>query len=162
MASIIAAVAENRVIGSNGDMPWGRSLKSDLKRFKELTTGNAVIIGRKTFFSLGKPLPNRLNVVVSKNRDLVLPSEVVHASSLQDAIHKCTGYKAFIIGGGEIFSMAFEWSTLIYLTVVHHEFPGDVVFPPISNKSWHLESEEFNDRDEKNAYATTFQIWRKK
>ena len=137
MVSIIAAVSENGVIGVDNKLPW--YIPEDLKRFKKLTKGNTVIMGRKTYESIGKPLPDRVNIVVSRNKDLVIPGCLV-VNSVTQAIRKADNDKdVFIIGGGEIYNSGIIHAKRIYLTKVHQEVEGDTKFPEISG--W----EEYKD-----------------
>lgn len=172
--SLIVALSENNIIGVNNTLPW--NLPNDLKRFKSLTTGKAVIMGRKTFESIGsKPLPNRLNIVVTRNK----PSEIavlkpgvdwaslppfgLTAGSLTEAVaiatyHDCA--EAFVIGGVSLFAEAFYQADKVYATVVHGEVYGDVVFPiPRASwpeKRWHLITVEQHSEDNQHAFAYSF------
>lgn len=127
---IIAAVAENGVIGREGKLPW--HIPEDLKRFKQLTLGHCVIMGRKTCESLGKPLPGRTNIVITSQKDYHHEGILV-ASSLEDAVGKCTGDVAFIIGGSMVFEQALPLADRLELTLVHRVVEGDVYFPPIGS-----------------------------
>ena len=137
--SIIAAiVGENRVLGKNGDLVV--RISDDLKRFKTLTTGHAIIMGRKTYESLGRPLPNRQNIVVTHNLAFNVPGIVV-CGTLEEALKKASEYEnttshsnkeIFIIGGGEIYKQGLTHSDKLYLTVVENEAEGDVFFPDYS------------------------------
>ena len=142
--SLIAAVSKNNVIGDKNDLPW--HLPEDLKRFKELTAGKTVIMGRKTFDSiftrLGKALPNRTNVVITRHADLKLPEGVVIQSSLEDALRSWGGSDIFVIGGGEIFRQTIDLADTLYITHVGKEVEGDTKFPNIDPKKWRLTSEE--------------------
>jgi dihydrofolate reductase len=127
MVSLIAAVSENGVIGVDNKLPW--YIPDDLKRFKKLTSGNVVIMGRKTYDSIGKPLPNRMNIVISRNKDLVIPGCLV-VDSMVKAIRKAgTEDNIFIIGGGEIYNQGMVFAERIYLTKIHQEVEGDTTFP---------------------------------
>jgi dihydrofolate reductase len=151
MIKIIVAMSENRVIGNNNELIW--KLSSDLKRFKDLTTNNPVVMGRKTYESIGRPLPNRRNIIISRQPDyLVDDCEIV--SSLEEAL-LLTNSDCFIIGGGEIYKQSLEIVDKIYLTLVHKEFEGDTKFPEL-NKEWiEVSREDFNS-DEKNEYNYSF------
>lgn len=139
MVALIAAVSENGVIGVDNKLPW--YIPDDLKRFKKLTSGNVVIMGRKTYESIGKPLPNRMNIIVSRNKDLVIKDCIV-ANSMGQAIKKAgTDKKIFIIGGGEIYNQGFIYADKIYLTKVHQEVEGDTTFPEIDTTFCWLEKE---------------------
>jgi len=127
--SIIAAIASNGVIGRNGGLPW--HLPADLRRFREITAGHAVIMGRKTFESIGRPLPDRVNIVVSRQAGYGAAGIVV-AGSLQAALALATGEdEVFICGGGEIYQQALPLADRIYLTVLDQPFDGAVFFPEI-------------------------------
>jgi dihydrofolate reductase len=129
MISLIAAVSENGVIGVDNKLPW--YIPDDLKRFKELTSGNVVIMGRKTYESIGKPLPNRINIVVSRNKELNIPGCLV-VNSMTQAIQKAgTDKDIFVIGGGEVYRKSIKFADRIYLTKVHQEVEGDTTFPEI-------------------------------
>lgn len=129
IVSLIAAMAENRVIGRQGGMPW--HIPEDLRHFRDLTMGHAVIMGRKTFESIGAPLPGRLNIVVSR-RSGSLHQGVVTVPSLQEAL-KAAGKvdEAYVIGGEEVFRQALPLAQRVYLTLVPGEYEGDVFFPPL-------------------------------
>ena len=136
---IIAAMAENRVIGKNNALPW--SLKEDMAHFRELTLGWPCIMGRKTWESLPqRPLPGRLNIVVSQSLSASTAPEIAPAlafPSLQDAITHCNGYeKVFICGGASIYREALEFATTIELTLIHKNYEGDVFFPEIDPALW--------------------------
>lgn len=124
--SLIVAMAENRTIGRDNKMPW--KLPADLKRFKELTTGHAVIMGRKTFDSIGKPLANRQNIVISRNPDFKAKGAEV-AVSLPKALEAAKGDEVFVIGGEQIYNEALPLADRIYLTLIHEEIDGDAFFP---------------------------------
>lgn len=147
MISIIAAVAKNGIIGDKNNLPW--YLPEDLKRFKELTTGKTVIMGRKTFESifarLGKALPNRTNIVITRNKEYKVPEGVVVQSSLEDALRSYGGTDVFIIGGGEIYRQAITLADRLYITHVDKEVAGDVSFPVIDSKNWRRAGEEKHD-----------------
>ena len=139
--SIIVAVAENGVIGCAGRMPW--HISEDLKRFKRITSGHPVVMGRKTFESLGcKPLPNRTNIVVTRNSGLALPEGVLSAASIEDAVARFAGtaQEIFIIGGGEIYrqAMASDRVDKLYLTRISAQPQGDTHFPEIKPDEWRM------------------------
>jgi dihydrofolate reductase len=151
MIKIIVAMSENRVIGNNNELIW--KLSSDLKRFKELTTGHPVVMGRKTYESIGRPLPNRRNIIITRNSEYEVEGcEVV--SSLEEAL-LLTNNDCFIIGGGEIYKQSLEIADKVYLTVVHKDFEGDTSFPEL-NETWvSIDSKDF-EADEKNEYNYSF------
>ena len=132
--SHIVAAAENDVIGAEGGLPW--NLPEDMRFFKEKTTGKPMIMGRKTFESVGHPLPNRLNVVITRQKDFA-PKGAHVVSSLSEAIEFCKtkaeeyGEEIFIIGGGEIFDQSMDIVDLIYLTRIHKDFKGDALYPSL-------------------------------
>ena len=131
---IIAAMAANRVIGRDNTIPW--SLPEDLRQFKTKTLGHALIMGRKTYESLGRPLPGRTNIVISRNRDLRLAGcEVV--ADMQQALALCRGRdKVFIIGGGQIFELGISLADTIILTVLEEEVAGDTTFPDFTGQGF--------------------------
>ena len=131
---LIAALAENRVIGRNNALPW--HLPADLKRFKALTTGHPVVMGRKTHESIGRPLPGRRNLVITRNRDYSAPGcEIVH--SLDEAISACRGAgKIFIIGGAELYRESLPRAHCLEFTEIRAEFEGDAAFPEFSRDQW--------------------------
>ena len=133
---IIAAMAENRVIGKNNALPW--SLKADMARFKELTMGWPCIMGRKTWESLPKrPLPGRLNIVISRSLAAGAAPGATVLPSLQEAIQHCTGHqKVFICGGASIYREALVLANKIELTVIHQQYEGDAFFPEIDTALW--------------------------
>lgn len=137
--SIIVAVAGNGIIGCAGRMPW--HISDDLRRFKRITTGHPVVMGRKTFDSLGgKPLPGRTNIVISRNPGLALPDGVLFASSVEEAVGRLrdTAKEVFIIGGGEIYRQAMPLADRLYLTRIHASPDGDTSFPEIAPDQWRL------------------------
>lgn len=131
---LIAALAANRVIGKDNAMPW--HLPADLKRFKALTLGHAVLMGRKTYESIGKPLPGRRNLVITRNRDYRAPGcEVVH--SLDAALAACPGADViFVIGGAELYRQALPRARRLEFTEIHAEFDGDTRFPQFASEEW--------------------------
>lgn len=156
IVSLVLAVSENGVIGKNNRLPW--RLPADMRFFRQLTTGHTVIMGRKTFDSIGKPLKNRRNVVVSRNKELEIEGcEVLH--SLGDALKSAIGEReVFIIGGETIYRKALELNIVdkIYLTKVHDDFEGDTFFNLPGEKDWVTESSERHAADEKNAHDYSF------
>jgi len=162
MISLIVAAAENNAIGKNNQLLW--HLPNDLKFFKNTTWGMPVIMGRKTFESVNKPLPGRFNIVITRQADWKADGVIV-ASDLQDALKKAaeTNCKEFfIIGGGEIYKQAFQLADKIYLTRVHTEIEGDTFFPVIDESKWQQDSIQEFTADEKHAFAYSFQTWEAK
>jgi len=157
--SLLAAADENNVIGLNNQLPW--YLPADLKYFKNQTWGLPVVMGRKTFEALGKPLPGRTNIVITRNTTWAFEN-VLAAHSLEAAIAiaQQTGTREiFVIGGAQVFKTALPLANRIYLTRIHHQFQGDAYFPPFSKEQWHLVKSHTHQPDEKNKYAYTFEIW---
>ena len=150
MINIIAAVSENSIIGNDNKLLW--KLSSDLKRFKELTTGCDVIMGRKTYDSIGRPLPNRRNIIITRQNLVIEGCEIVN--SLEEALSLASD-DCFIIGGGEIYKQSMNIANRIYLTVVDCIVDGDTSFPEIGEE-WKLNSLENYDRNEKNEYNYSF------
>lgn len=151
--SAVVAIAENHAIGKNNQLLW--YLPNDLKHFKQITSGHTVIMGRKTYESVGKPLPNRRNIIITRQKIEIAGCEVVN--SVEAALALCTGEnEAFIIGGAEIYKLALPLTNRIYLTIVHHSFEADAFFPPISMQEW-IETERADFKaDEKNNIAYSF------
>lgn len=160
--SIIAAVAKNNVIGKKNKLPW--YLPADLKRFKEITMGHHIIMGRKTHESIGKVLPGRVNIVITRNKNLKIKGAIV-VHSLPDAfkISKENGEtEVFVIGGAEIFRKALTKANKIYMTKVKAKIKGDVFFPKINFKDWRLVSREKHPPDSKNPFPYEFLMLEKK
>ncbi|MBC7759898.1 MAG: dihydrofolate reductase [Phormidesmis sp. FL-bin-119] len=154
MISLIVAVDENNGIGKDNKLPW--HLPADLKHFKALTTGHPIIMGRKTFESIGKALPNRRNIVISRQTDYFAEGISV-VSSLDEAFRICqTDDESFVIGGAEIFKYALPLANILYLTVIHHEFNADTFFPEINKENWVEAESTTHEPDETNIYAYTF------
>ncbi len=140
IVSLIAAMAENRVIGSKGVIPW--HLPADLRHFRELTTGHPVIMGRTTFASIGHPLPDRRCIVLSRNPTF-RPDGVEVFPSMEEALATCTGAEeVFIGGGGEVYRAVLHLADRIYLTIVHREYEGDTLLPAIPPEFKEIEREE--------------------
>ena len=138
--AIIAAVAANAVIGAGNRLPW--RLPADLKRFRALTTGHAVIMGRKTWESIGRPLPDRQNIVVTRNKDFPAPGAEV-ASTLADALALVRlPAPAFCIGGGELYALALPRATMLHCTEIDRDFAGDTRFPDIDPSAWRISARE--------------------
>ena len=162
MVSIIVAVGENNETGYRNGLLW--RLPADLKRFRELTTGHTVVMGRKTFESLPNgPLPNRRNVVLSRNPYFSHENCLVF-SSLDEALIKLSSeQKVYIIGGSQIYCQTLPCASMLYLTRVHASFPeADTFFPEFDRTKWIKRSEETHPADEKNKYSYTFYEYKKK
>jgi len=160
MISIIVATAQNNAIGNKNQLLW--HMPADLKFFKATTTGHTVIMGRKTYDSVGKPLPNRRNIVITRKKDLVIPGvEVTH--SLDEALRLCDlSDEIFIVGGAEIYAQSMDRCDRIYQTLIYGEFEADTFFPPILQDLWQLTSESYHEADEKNPYDYNFMIYERK
>jgi dihydrofolate reductase len=155
--SLIAAMAENRVIGVHNTLPW--HLPADLKHFRQITTGHHVIMGRRNYESIGKPLPNRTNIVVTRNRHFHAPGCVV-AHSLEEALEGARNdQEIFIIGGAEIYRQAFDRADRLYLTLVHANIAGDTYFPAFDPDQWHEIRREQHEADDQNSYAYSFLMY---
>ncbi|GAA4340341.1 dihydrofolate reductase [Mucilaginibacter gynuensis] len=151
--SIIVAIAQNHAIGKNNQLLW--HMPHDLKHFKEVTTGHTVIMGRKTFDSVGKPLPKRRNIVVTRQQIEIPGCEVV--DSIDAAIALCAGEdEVFIVGGAEIYRQAMAKTDVIYLTIIHKDFDADTFFPEINPDEWKETGREDFDADEKNPIPYSF------
>jgi len=154
MISIIVAMAENGVIGSDNRLPW--HLPDDLKRFKALSLGKPIVMGRRTFDSIGRPLPGRTNIVISRNSGLAIEGiRVVH--SLDEALRAAGAVpEIVVIGGAEIFRQVLPRTSTIHLTRVHARVAGDVLFPELDPAQWHESAVEHHAADERHQYAFSF------
>ncbi len=158
--TIIAAVSLNNVIGNKNKLIW--KLSDDLKRFKELTTGHSIIMGRKTFDSLPKPLPNRDNIVITRSSNYSKP-DIKVCSSIEDAINLTkTDTQPFIIGGGEIYSQTINLADKIELTRVYKKFDGDAYFPEIPLDIFELINEERYNSNTQNEFDYSFLTYKKR
>lgn len=157
--NIIVAVAENGVIGGSNTLLW--HISEDLRRFKQLTSGHTVIMGRKTYLSIGRPLPNRRNIVISRQAELQIEGCEVF-SSLEQAVGACReagAEQAFVIGGGEVYRQALPLADRIHYTRVCHPYEGDTTFPALDPAVWRKVSEEHYERGEKYEYPFSFEIY---
>lgn len=163
IVSLVVAAAENNAIGKNNELLW--HLPNDMKFFKNVTWGGVVIMGRKTFEALGKPLPGRVNIVITRQQDWK-PDGLIVTASLEEALAKAAeaNFKeGLVIGGGEIYKLAIEKADIIYITRVHASFEdADAFFPEIDEAKFELASNEDFEKDEKHAYAYSFQKWVRK
>ncbi|MEK6411083.1 MAG: dihydrofolate reductase [Acidobacteriota bacterium] len=156
--SLIVAMDEKRGIGKAGKLPW--HLSADLKKFRALTMGHHMIVGRKTFESIGKPLPGRETIVVTRNASFK-PEACFVAGSVQDAIAMARERKeteAFVIGGAQIYAQTLDAADRVYLTQVHAEVDADTFFPELDNEGWIETQQTHHPADEKNQYAFTFKL----
>ena len=155
--SLVAAMAENRVIGRGGGLPW--RLPDDMRHFKRLTVDHTVIMGRKTFEEIKRPLDNRRNVVISRKPDF-RPHGVTVVPSLKEAVALgATEEEVFVIGGGEIYRLALPMADRIYLTLVHANVEGDTTFPPFEDADWALVNEEAHPADDRHLYAFSIRTY---
>lgn len=160
MITMIAAIAENNALGKNNDLLW--HLPDDFKRFKQITSGHYIIMGRKTFETFPKPLPNRTHVVISRQKDYN-PEGCIVVDSIEKAIEITPkNEEVFIIGGGEIYNLALPFADKLDLTRVHGNFEADAFFPEFDLKNWELIFEEYHPKDEKHKTDFTFQTYIRK
>ncbi|RUT71088.1 dihydrofolate reductase [Flavobacterium cupreum] len=160
MIIMIAAVAENNALGKNNELVW--HLPNDFKRFKALTTNHYIVMGRKTFESFPKPLPNRTHVIITRQKDYN-PEGCIVVDSIERALAVCPENEdSYIIGGGEIYNLALPYADIIEITKVHHTFEADTFFPKINKNEWQLVEAETNLKDEKHQYDYTYETYIKK
>lgn len=155
--SLIVAMSENRVIGRDGQLPW--HLSADLRRFKRLTMGHHIIMGRRTFESIGRLLPGRITVVVTHQPDYDA-GEALIAHSIDEALRLAANDdEAFVIGGGQVYGQALPTVDRIYLTRVHAEIHGDAVFPEWQFDAWQVVEQSRHSADEQNEYEHSFLVY---
>ena len=161
MLTIIAAVAKNNALGKNNDLIW--RLPADLKRFKKVTLGHHIIMGRKTFESLGKPLPNRTTIIITRNKNYKVDNCIV-VNSLEKAILAAKDdANPYVLGGGEIYKQALQHADFLDLTLVHHSFEeADTFFPEIDFEKWKEIKREDFEADDRHDYAYSFVTYKKK
>jgi dihydrofolate reductase len=160
MITIIAAAGENNELGKDNDLVW--HLPDDFKRFKQLTTNHHIIMGRKTFESFPKPLPNRTHVVITRNSEYKKEGAII-TNSMKSALEIARDdSEIFIIGGGEIYTLGLSFATKIELTRVHANFEVDTYFPDIPLEDWTLTNEVFHEKDERHQHAFTYQTYVRK
>lgn len=157
--SIIVAMSTNRVIGLNNRLPW--RLSADLKRFKSLTLGHTLLMGRQTYQSIGRPLPGRTIVVLTRQKDFA-PEGVLVAHSLDEALTLATGEEVFIAGGAQIYHQTLPLADRLYLTIIDAPVAGDAYFPAFDESDWQLLSEERHDPSEANPYSYRFLVYERK
>jgi dihydrofolate reductase len=156
MITIIAAAGENNSLGKDNDLVW--HLPDDFKRFKELTSGNHILMGRKTFETFPKPLPNRTHLIITRQNDYSVPEKCFIFDSIQSSLDEVLEHSdnnIWIIGGGEIYKQSMEIADRIELTRVHSDFEADTFFPEIGEE-WELVSEEYHPSDERHKYDFTY------
>ncbi len=157
--TVIAAVAENNALGKKNGLLW--HLPDDFKRFKKITSGHKIIMGRKTFESFPKPLPNRTHIVITRNTHYTIDrSNCIVVRSIEDALNLIgKNEPSFIIGGGEIYALGMKYADAMELTRVHHSFDGDTFFPEIDTTIWKLTEEEYHPKDERHLYDFTYMTY---
>ena len=160
MITIIAAIAENNALGKDNKLIW--HLPADLIRFKKTTTNHHIIMGRKTFESVGKPLPNRTNIIITRNKSFFAEGCIV-VHSLKEALEAAKeDENPYILGGAEIYKQAIEIADKLDITFVHYKFDADAFFPKIDAKIWEETSRVYNKADEKNKFDYSFVRYEKK
>ncbi len=153
-------MTENRVIGRNNDLPW--RLPADLKRFKALTMGHPLILGRKTFESIGRPLPGRRMIVLSRNPSYVVEN-VETVSSLEAALERVSDVdRAFVAGGATVYAQAMQHADELHLTIIHEVIEGDTYFPHFDVRNWTIIESERRSSDARNRYPHTFRSYRRR
>lgn len=156
----IAAIAENNALGKDNKLLW--HLPDDFKRFKKLTTGHCIIMGRKTFESFPKPLPNRIHVVIT-NQSAYSNKNCIVVNTIEEAIDKVKDQeKVYVIGGGEIYKQFMSKVDVLELTEVHGNFEADTYFPEIDTDDWELVAQQEHPEDEKHKYAFTYKTYKRK
>lgn len=154
MISLIAAMGKYNVIGNQGKMPW--HLPADLQHFKKLTLNKTVIMGRKTFESIGKPLPSRTNIILTSDRSFS-PPDCVLVHSFEDALRVIHPHKeTMIIGGNTLYTQFMPFASRLFLTLIPHVFTGDTFFPAWNPQEWQETSRNDHQADEKNSYNYSF------
>lgn len=158
MVTIVVAMARNRAIGANNQLLW--HLPADLKHFKEITTGHPIIMGRKTYESIGKPLPNRTNIVISRKQDW-FEEGILIVGSIKEALKfaKKIDEEIFIIGGGNIYEQTLDKTDRLEVTLVDAEPNADVFFPVIDQSEWQMSSETCFEKDDRHEYSYCFQTF---
>jgi dihydrofolate reductase len=154
--SLIAAMAKNRAIGLGNGLPW--HLPPDLRRFKALTTGRTLIMGRKTFETLRGPLPWRTTIVVTR-REGYAPPGVLVARSIDEALARAEGDEVFVAGGEDVFRQTLDRADRLYLTRIYQDFPGDTFFPEFDESAWRLVEREDHAATAEIPLAYSFEVW---
>jgi dihydrofolate reductase len=156
--AIIVAMTKDRVIGRAGGLPW--HLSADLRRFKQLTMGHAIVMGRRTYESIGRLLPGRTTIVVTRQADFPLPDGAFRAASLDQGLH-CASHDdtIFVIGGGQLYDTALPLATRLYITWVEAEVAGDTYFPEVDFSQWRLTEEQFVPADDKNEFDQRYCVY---
>lgn len=161
MISFLVAMDQNRVIGKDNKLPW--HLPADLKYFKELTMGHPIIMGRKTYESIGRPLPGRENIVITRKKDYTAEGcTIIHSISEVKELDEKRNDELFVIGGAEIFEQTFSIADRLYITVIEETFEGDTYFPHFNEDDWGIVSKEKGVQDERNVYEHYFLVYERK
>lgn len=158
MISLLWAMDENRLIGKDNDLPW--RLPEDLKYFKKVTMGHPIVMGRKTYESIGRPLPGRQNIIITRNPNYKVDGcDVFHSIDEFLSYYKSQSGEIFVIGGAEIFKATIPFADRLYVTKIHETFTGNAYFPELDMGKWSLISSEQGIRDEKNPYDYEFLVY---
>ena len=162
MIALVVAISENRVIGKDNQLIW--HLPEDLKHFKRLTMGHPMIMGRKTFEAIGKPLPGRTSIIITRQSDFQAPQGCVVAGSVEEALKEglALDEQVLVVGGGEIYRQALPFAEVVYLTLVHETYDGDAFFPDLDAETWDVTEQQEHPADEKHAHPFTFFTFRRK
>ncbi|MDQ0245514.1 dihydrofolate reductase [Bacillus fengqiuensis] len=161
MISFLVAMDQNRVIGKDNKLPW--HLPADLKYFKELTMGHPIVMGRKTYESIGRPLPGRENIVITRDKDYTAEGcTVIHSISEVKELEEKRNDELFVIGGAEIFEQTFSIADRLYITMIEAVFEGDTYFPDFNEDEWVVVSKEKGVKDERNVYEHYFLVYERK
>lgn len=160
MISLLVAMDKNQLIGKDNDLPW--RLPADLAYFKRVTMGHPIIMGRKTYDSIGRPLPGRENIIVTRDTSYEAEGcKVIHSIEEIVKMNEQTDQELFVIGGAEIFKEILPYSDRLYITEINEEFEGDTYFPAFDKSKWEVISEEKGIKDEKNPYDYKFLVYEK-
>ncbi|TXC93196.1 dihydrofolate reductase [Metabacillus litoralis] len=160
MISLIVAMDENRLIGKDNQLPW--HIPQDLAYFKRMTMNHKIVMGRKTYESIGRPLPGRENIILTRNRSYKMDAcKVLHSIEELLELSKNTDENIFVIGGAEIFKEILPYSDRLYMTHIHHNFEGDTFFPQLKDTDWETVSVESGIKDMKNPYEFDFVVYQK-
>jgi dihydrofolate reductase len=161
MVTMIAAIGANHELGKDNDLVW--HLPDDFKRFKSLTTGHCIIMGRKTFESFPRLLPNRKHIVITRNSDYTVPEGVLVVQTMAEALsHTKEDPQPFIIGGGEIYRLGMEWADCLEITHIEGNFDCDTFFPELDEELWDCVSSVSHEKDERHDYAFTYKTYHRK
>jgi dihydrofolate reductase len=160
IVSLIAAMAENRAIGLDGALPW--RLPRDMRHFKELTTGHTVIMGRKTYDTLPRPLPNRRNIVITRDRSYQATGADVFHNLSNALLAASEDGEVFVAGGAQVYALALPSADRIHLTVVHAVLQGDTFFPEFAMSDWRLQEDIRYDSDEKHLHSYSFRLYERR